>query len=593
MNKSNIHIAVLPFKVFSNKTDLEYLGDGLSEFIINKLSIIDGLRLTSSTSSFRFKNSPLSLKEISESLQAHVVVEGSVTIIDKKIKVLTNLIDPINDHVLWSQSWKDDFNNIIDLEEEISTEIAEKLRENFWHFDFSGFNLRKQNVSVDAYLHYLKGQYHYKKWNESDVNKAIDCFNKALSYEENYAAPLIGLANSYVFLAGTGYINPFDAFQKVNHYCDKAKVIAPNSSDLGFTLGSNYFWQDWQLKNAFVELNKVLESNPSHSESHTVLSLIYILIGKSLQANKHINIALQLDPLSPNKLFTKGWIAYLDHDYELAAKYCNQALSYSPKLMPAIVIKSCAQIMSGDTEAVIEFFTTKMDTCNDAAAYFGVLGLCYAKLEQLEKLDACKDKLSQITTDRSIAFQFLIYAFDNDHEKAVKWLRLAFDQKIPLLLFLIVDPLISPITQNADFIEIKSQLIKIRWSGLEVNETEVHITTKKTWSTEEVKRVIQFFEKEHPYLDAGIDIRKMATAMDIHCNKLSALINEEFGKNFNEFINGYRIELFKERIADAKYSHLSILGLALECGFNSKSSFNTAFKQLTGMTPKAYKNSIS
>ena len=87
MNISNIHIAVLPFKVLSHKRDLEYIGDGLSEFIINKLSMVDQLRLSSSTSSFRFKNSSLSLKEISESLQVRAIVEGSISIIDKDINL--------------------------------------------------------------------------------------------------------------------------------------------------------------------------------------------------------------------------------------------------------------------------------------------------------------------------------------------------------------------------------------------------------------------------------------------------------------------------------------------------------------------------
>ncbi len=591
MSSSNIHIAVLPFKVMSNRRNLEYLGEGLSEFIISKLSMVDGLRLSSSTSSFRFKNSSISLKEISEALQVNAIVEGSINIVDQDIKIFTSLIDPVNDHILWSHSREDLLKNIISLQDQISTDITEKLRENFWHFDFFGFDDQKKGISTDAFLCCLKGQYLYKKWNETDVNKAIECFNSALEYDEKYADPLIGLANCYVFLGGTGYMKPTEAFKKVNDYCDKARTIAPDSSDLDFTIGGKYFWQDWQLKKAFKTLNQVLESNPSHSESHTVLSLIYVLIGNTLQANKHINIALRLDPFSPNKLFTKGWIAYLSNDYELATKYCNQALKYSPKLMPAVVIKCCAQIMSGEAKAVEQFLKTSINSSEDETTFYGILGLCHANLGQLKELDLCKERLAKTSTDRSVAFQFLIYAASEDSENAIKWLNRAFEQKIPLLLFLIVDPLITPISHETDFIKLKSRLIELRWDGLKTNEPD-HMHTKKTWSVADVKLVLDYMENEQPYLDPEVSVRKIANETGIHYNKLSALINEEFGKNFNEFINGYRVELFKERVVNKKYNHLSILGLAFECGFNSKSSFNNTFKRLTGITPKAYKNSI-
>ncbi|MBV6655045.1 MAG: AraC family transcriptional regulator, partial [Mameliella sp.] len=77
--------------------------------------------------------------------------------------------------------------------------------------------------------------------------------------------------------------------------------------------------------------------------------------------------------------------------------------------------------------------------------------------------------------------------------------------------------------------------------------------------------------------------------MGVHTKVLSAIINSCLGKNFHDFVNEYRIEEVKRRILDPAYDHWSLLGIALDCGFNSKSTFNRIFKKFTGYTPRAFK----
>jgi len=74
----------------------------------------------------------------------------------------------------------------------------------------------------------------------------------------------------------------------------------------------------------------------------------------------------------------------------------------------------------------------------------------------------------------------------------------------------------------------------------------------------------------------------------MHPNQLSWLLNESIGKNFSEFVNHYRVKAFKENANAPKNSHLSLLGLAYDSGFNSKTVFNTYFKKETGLTPKQF-----
>ena len=80
----------------------------------------------------------------------------------------------------------------------------------------------------------------------------------------------------------------------------------------------------------------------------------------------------------------------------------------------------------------------------------------------------------------------------------------------------------------------------------------------------------------------------LANMLGIPANQLSQLLNEGFDQNFAEFINSFRLEIFKSKVADPKMRSFTILALAYESGFNSKTVFNTYFKKIMGQTPMSY-----
>ena len=98
----------------------------------------------------------------------------------------------------------------------------------------------------------------------------------------------------------------------------------------------------------------------------------------------------------------------------------------------------------------------------------------------------------------------------------------------------------------------------------------------------------EMLKNEETVVDQELTLRSVAEALALHPNKLSWLLNRHMGKNFNELVNQYRLEIFKKKAADPANRHLTLLGLAYESGFNSKSVFNDYFKKSTGLTPKAW-----
>ena len=89
-------------------------------------------------------------------------------------------------------------------------------------------------------------------------------------------------------------------------------------------------------------------------------------------------------------------------------------------------------------------------------------------------------------------------------------------------------------------------------------------------------------------MDPNLTLPLLAEMMEIPSNHLSQLLNEGYGKNFADFVNTYRLEAFKAKVADKSQRHLTILALAYDSGFNSKTVFNTYFKKTMGTTPSAY-----
>ena len=105
-------------------------------------------------------------------------------------------------------------------------------------------------------------------------------------------------------------------------------------------------------------------------------------------------------------------------------------------------------------------------------------------------------------------------------------------------------------------------------------------------------RLLGIMEKERPFLQEDLNLEMLSKLLEVKSNHLSQVINQKSEMNFFNFVNSYRIEEVKRKISDSAFYQYSLLGIAFESGFRSKSSFNKLFKQHVGMTPTEYKKSL-
>ena len=104
--------------------------------------------------------------------------------------------------------------------------------------------------------------------------------------------------------------------------------------------------------------------------------------------------------------------------------------------------------------------------------------------------------------------------------------------------------------------------------------------------------ITEFIKNKQVYLDRELTINKLAKLIKIQPYIISAIINQSFGINFNEFINKYRVEMAIEMLSCPNYSNLTIAYISYECGFCSLSSFNKFFKKKTNYTPGEYRRKM-
>lgn len=127
-------------------------------------------------------------------------------------------------------------------------------------------------------------------------------------------------------------------------------------------------------------------------------------------------------------------------------------------------------------------------------------------------------------------------------------------------------------------------------------ETKVKYASSRLTEAEAnqlVKKLNNFMVSEKPFLNPNLTLQQLASDIGISTHYLSQIINEKFNLNFFDYINQFRVEEFKVKIGDPKFENYSFLGIAFDCGFNSKSAFNRIFKKFTNLTPSQYKASVS
>jgi adenylate cyclase len=389
-------LAVLPFMSMSADPENEYFSDGMTEELLNALTRVDGLQVTSRTSAFAFKGKNTDIREIGTKLNVDRLLEGSVRKAGNRVRITAQLINAADGYHIWSEIYDRDITDIFSVQDEISNIIANKLRENLTAKDHGETLVKAPTQNLEAYTLFLKGLHFYNKITPQDAKKAIEYFEKAIVLQPDYAHAYAMSAAAYSFLGATGQMQPSDAFEVVHRYSDKALQLDSSLATGYAAKASAYLFYDWNWKGAHDCLLKAIKLNPAATDAYHMLSFYFMITGQMNKAVEIMEQAFQVDPLSPivNKSLADAYL--ISGRTDDALDLAESLIDLHPQMRVALELKAWCIGVKGDWNKAAELFEDlHRSLIKHPLKGLVPLGCAYANSGQGEKALECIRKIEQ------------------------------------------------------------------------------------------------------------------------------------------------------------------------------------------------------
>ena len=583
-------IAVLPFDNLSSDPENEYFSDGMTEEIINALSKINGLKVTARTSSFVFKKQKKDVRHIGNELGVSLVLEGSVRKSGNRLRITAQLIRTDNGFHIWSENFDRELEDVFELQDEISLLIADKIREDFGHMQIADHLVTSPTSNIEAYELYLKGRFFFFSWNMFDIEKAIPYFHRATEIDPTYDQPYFGAALCYTLLGGWGHLEKTEAFAKAEQYLRAGEKLGKESVGQKFAQAVYAFWGFWDYTSAYAHLQAAHQLNPQDAEVLDFMAEINRSVGDFETALALSDQALEVNPLSSNVYFTRSTLYYYQGFFEKALDTIERGLALNANFELLQQIRVLCLIHLGNEDQLFGYI--RENKVNPILQQ--VAPVLYSLLHDEEfdqsQVEGTMRSLSEKDSPPLYSWDLYLTLYDGDWTAALDLLEQKVQAKMGQVVNFKNDPLLKPIREEKRYEELVQASFPA--ATLQIPKAEEVSSRADILSQAEIGHytasLLQQMTEEHLYLDHTVTLRSLAETIDLHPNKLSWLLNEKVGKNFSTYVNEYRLQAFQRKALDPANSHLTLLGLAFESGFNSKSVFNEFFKKSTGLTPKTW-----
>ena len=428
---SDNSIAVLPFVNLSAEKENEYFSDGMTEELLNALAKVEGLQVTSRTSSFAFKGKNTDIREIGKLLGVKTVLEGSVRKYGNRVRVTAQLINSENGYHKWSETFDRELEDIFSVQDELASSIVDQLKQSISIRKPSKSLVKIPTENIDAYNLYLKGQFNWNKWAPDFVLKAIKYFEEALKLAPDFALAYSRLSACYIFLGAIGFMSNKDSYPKAKEYAIKAYNIDNTLIDAQISLGMVKYFNEWDWEGAEKCFLKVLEVNPNSAETHQYYAMLLGTLGYHKKALKEIELAHQLDPLNAPISYILSYVYFNNNQTDIAITQQLKTIELDPDFGDTWNSMAWMYLKSNNYEKAIEIFNKILDNPTNILKAKAGLSYAFAKLGKPDMAfnfieEAKKDKSNNSFIDLEIA---IVYSGLGEYEKAIESLHRSVDHR--------------------------------------------------------------------------------------------------------------------------------------------------------------------
>ena len=583
----NKTIAILPFYNRFGNVEEDYFGLSLAEEIINALIHIPGISVISHSSSLKYKNSDLEQLTIGEELKVNSILEGTFSKNGKGVSIQCSLYDISSKDKIWTGRFDEYLFDISASYTNLITQVVDAIRDNYGHFDFESLFLKNKTASEDAYDYYLKGKFFRNRWTKEDYEKAITYFEKAVQIDPQFAEAYYELQHCYGFLWTKGWISRSKAFERIKVVTVKGLTLGPKLPEAYLSAAQIDLWSKWDFKPAIEKLLDGVRQFPAFIELQNTLVAAYKIVGQYDKAETHSDICIALDPNNHFHYYNRGRICFLKRDYGKAITNIERSISMQPNFKMGMFDLFEIYLVTGDREA-FDSFTEEYASFEHVPMMKYIFSLKNSSDTNFE--DDSEAGASGVDGERLLLSAYKVL-FQGNHSLAINLIEQGIRAHLSQFIFIKDNPILDSLKEYDAFNDMMSRVFEI-----EVNEQKKSSSQepspkgKQVLSEDQVdyytKKLEQAYDEGECYLNPSLSLKDVSLEMVIHPNKLSWLINERFKMNFNEFTNHYRLKAFKANAFEPSNQHLTILAIAYESGFSSKTSFNSFFKKIEECSPR-------
>jgi len=391
-------IAVLQFKNFDGHPETDYFASGLGEEILNLLAGIRELNVAARTSSFRFHDDDMDVREIARLLTVRHVLEGSVRQSEGRIRVTAQLINGANGYHAWSAVYDRPLSDIFSIQEEIATAVTNELQIAL-SLGVAQKLQQKPTRNIDAYIFYLQGIERLRASDDADVTStAIQLFQKAIEIDPAFSRAYAGICDAYLRLYEIG--NDIADFNNAQTACEQAGELDSGlNSELYVSLGMLYRYrgQQWD-KQAETYLNQAIAIDPANVDAFIELGELRAAQNRTDDAEAYFLRAVDLKRNYWKAHEALAGFYYSNEQYQKAVDAYEVATSLAPDVASVFGGKGTAYTLLGDMDKARIAYDRSLELKPSRQTYTNI-GLSYYYAGRFEDASEMQQKALEFAPD--------------------------------------------------------------------------------------------------------------------------------------------------------------------------------------------------
>jgi DNA-binding winged-HTH domains len=449
-------IAVLPFKDLLGDDEDKFLGPGLADALIMRLSSIRELKVRPTAAVLRYSNLKEDPLQIGRELNVDALLDGVYQRETGKIRVSVQLVSVRDGVTLWAAKFDEQLTDIFAIQDSIADQVVRSLA-----IQLSGDEQRqiKKNYTrnPDAFQLFIKGRYFWNQRTIEGLRKALEHAQQAIAVDPAYAPAYVGLADSYSLLgAQHNVLPPRESFPKARAAASRALEIDPMLAEAYASLAFINCWFEWNWTASEQNHLKAIELKPNYPTAHHWYGELLTTMGRFEEAYVELQMAQELDPLSLAINVDLAASFYYARDFKRSERQLLNLLELNASFVRAHVILGKVYVQQGEFARGIEILQKAVELSGEDPVTLSALAHAVALIGKTPEAQKLVDDLHTTAKQRYVSAYHIaeVYLGLGNKELAYKWLDQAYENRDVELVWLKVSPVFESLRCEPRFTDL-------------------------------------------------------------------------------------------------------------------------------------------